>query len=171
MIRALGLGRGGVFRYRDGREVPDHVYATFEYPNGRTALLSSIQSNAFGDYYEAFYGTEGTLVLKGESEAYLFDEGEGRATGIEIAPRDGGAIGEASESRAVEAAGGTSVAGQTLRERVNAYGLEVQGFCASIRTGIPLACGPELAAGSARACLAAKEAMQKEARVAVPALV
>lgn len=165
------VAHGGVFRYKDGREVPDHIYVTFEYPEGRTALLSSIQSNAFGGYYEAFFGTEGTLILRGESEAYLFDEGERRATGIEIAPRGGGPIGEASESRAIEAAGGTMSASRTLRERVNAYELEVSGFCASIRTGVPLACGPELAAGSARACLAAHEAMQKKARVAVPAIV
>ncbi len=165
------VAHGGVFRYKDGREVPDHIYVTFEYPEGRTALLSSIQSNAFGGYYEAFFGTEGTLILRGESEAYLFDEGERRATGIEIAPRGGGPIGEASESRAIEAAGGTMSASRTLRERVNAYELEVSGFCSSIRTGVPLACGPELAAGSARACLAAHEAMQKKARVAVPAIV
>ena len=62
-------------------------------------------------------------------------------------------------------------AGQTLQQRVNAYRLEISGFCASIRTGVPLACGPELAAGSARACLAAHEAMEKKARVAVPAIV
>ena len=165
------VGHGGVFRYKDGRDVPDHIYATFEYPEGRTALLSSIQSNAFGGYYEAFFGTEGTLVLRGESEAYLFDESERKATGIEIAPRDGGPLGAASESRATEAAGGMMTAGQTLRQRVNAYQLEVSGFCASIRTGVPLECGPELAAGSARACLAAHEAMEKKARVAVPAIV
>jgi predicted dehydrogenase len=164
-------GHGGVFRYKDGREVPDHIYATFEYPGGRTALMSSIQSNAFSRYYEGFYGTEGTLILRGESEAYLFDEGEARATGIEIAPRGAGPIGEASESRAIEAAGGMASGGQTFRERVNAYELEVSGFCASIRTGVPLRCGPELAASSARACLAADEAMKKKARVAVPALV
>ena len=165
------VGHGGVFRYKDGREVPDHIYATFEYPEGRTALLSSIQSNAFGGYYEAFFGTEGTLVLRGESEAYLFDEGERKATGIEIAPRDGSPLGAASESRATEAAGGMMTAGQTLQQRVNAYQLEVSGFCAAIRTGVPLQCGPELAAGSARACLAAHEAMEKKARVAVPAIV
>jgi predicted dehydrogenase len=165
------VGHGGVFRYKDGRDVPDHIYATFEYPEGRTALLSSIQSNAFGGYYEAFFGTEGTLVLRGESEAYLFDEGERKATGIEIAPRGSGVIGAASESRAIEAAGGMMTAGQTLQQRVNAYQLEISGFCAAIRTGVPLACGPELAAGSARACLAAHEAMEKKARVAVPAIV
>ena len=27
---------GGVYRFKDGREVPDHVFATFEYPGGIT---------------------------------------------------------------------------------------------------------------------------------------
>jgi acyl-CoA reductase-like NAD-dependent aldehyde dehydrogenase len=61
--------------------------------------------------------------------------------------------------------------GRTVRERVNAYALEVSGFCASIRTGVPLRCGVELAQGAARACLAAHEAIEKKARVAVPALI
>ena len=56
-----------------GREVYDHVYSTFEYPGGRTAMFSSIESNAFDHYYEMFMGTKGTLILRGETEHYLFD--------------------------------------------------------------------------------------------------
>jgi predicted dehydrogenase len=163
------VGSGGIYRYKDGREVPDHIYVTFEYREGRTALLSSIQSNAFDHYYEGFYGTEGTLILKGESEAYLFTDGEAKAMGIETVPRGAGPVGSASESRAVEAGGGAYAAGRTLQERVNAYELEVSGFCASIRTGVPLRCGPELAMGAARACIAAWDAIENTARVAVPA--
>ncbi len=72
-------GSGSVARWKDGREVDDHVYATFEYSGGRTATFSSIESNAFDHFYEAFFGTKGTLVLKGETEAYLFEEGGGAA--------------------------------------------------------------------------------------------
>jgi predicted dehydrogenase len=165
------IGSGGVYRYHDGREVPDHIYVTFEYPEGRTALFSSIQSNAFDKYFEGFYGTEGTLILEGESEAYLFTDGEAKAIGIETVPRGAGPVGSASESRAIEAAGGFSAGGQTLQERVNAYELEVSGFCASIRTGVPLRCGHELAMSSARACIAAWDAIEDKARVAVPAAV
>ena len=163
------VGSGGVYRYRDGREVPDHAYVTFEYPQGRTAVFTSIQSNAFDRYYEVFYGTAGTLILKGESEAYLFDEAGGRATGIDVVPRGGGPLADASESRAAEAAGLSVSGGRTLAERVNAYELEVSGFCASIRTGVPLKCGATLAMGSARACIAAHEAIQDRKRVVLPA--
>ncbi len=165
------VGSGGVHRYRDGREVPDHVYATFEYPEGRTASFSSIQSNAFDHCYEGFYGTEGTLILKGESEAYLFTGEEAKATGIEAGPRGAGPVGSASEGRAIEATGGAYRGGQARGKRANAYELEVSGFCASVRTGVPLRCGPELAMSSARACIAAWDAIENKARVAVPAAV
>jgi predicted dehydrogenase len=36
---------GSISRFKDGREVFDHVYATFEYPGGRAATFSSIESN------------------------------------------------------------------------------------------------------------------------------
>jgi len=165
------IGSGGVYRYDDGREVPDHIYVTFEYPSGRTALFSSIQSNAFDHCYEGFYGTEGTLILEGERDAYLFTGGEAKAIATETTPPETGPVGSASEGRAIEATRGAYTGGQRLGERSNAYELEVSGFCASIRTGVPLRCGPELAMGSARACIAAWDAIENKARVAVPAAV
>jgi predicted dehydrogenase len=167
-------GAGGVHRYKDGREVPDHTYVTFEYPGGRTALFTSIESNQFDDYYEAYYGTKGTLILKGEVEAYLFEEGGGaapRPTGIAVAPMAGPA-GSASESRAADAAGrgrgvGSSRGGGV--DRLAAYKYEVNGFCGAVRTGAPLQCGPERGLGSALACIAGFEAIEKRARIEIEA--
>ena len=103
------VGSGGVFRYKDGREVPDHTYVTIEYPGGRTAVFTSIESNAFDHYYEAYYGTRGTLILRGEIEAYLFDEGQApgqaKPTAFEVTPKSAGPAAAASESRAADAAG------------------------------------------------------------------
>ena len=145
-------GSGGVHRWKDGREVDDHVYATFEYPGGRTATFSSIESNAFDHYYEAFFGTKGTLMLKGETEAYLFEEGGGaRPTGIEVAAAAGGpgarGLGEPRGrcGRTVE-----QRRRPTGGDRLASYRHEISGFCAAIRTGAPLACGPDKAIGSAR---------------------
>jgi hypothetical protein len=45
------------------------------------------------------------------------------------------------------------------------YRLEVSGFCAAIRVGTPLRCGPERAAASARPILAAHEAAQTKSRI------
>jgi predicted dehydrogenase len=65
----------GTYQYKDGREVHDHVYAIFNYPGGRTATFSTIQSNAFEDSYEMFLGTKGTLILTHEADAFLFNGG------------------------------------------------------------------------------------------------
>ena len=148
------LSSGGVYRFREGgREVPDHVYSVFEYPHGRTAVFTSIESNAYDHYYEAFYGTKATLILRGETEAYLFDEGGGeRPTTVDVTPKGSGPALDASESGAPEKI-----------ERVAAYRLEVSGFCASIRTGKALLCGPDRAIGSAKACIRAAEAVEKKA--------
>jgi predicted dehydrogenase len=167
-------GSGGVHRWRDGREVPDHTYATLEYPGGRTAVFTSIESNAFDNYYEAYYGTKGTLILKGEVEAYLFEEGalagEAKATGIAVAPK-AGPVGSASESRAAEAAGAGQGVGAASAggDRLAAYKYQIGGFCGAVRTGAPLKCGPERALASARACIAGFDAIETKARVEIKA--
>ncbi len=168
------VGCGGVFRFKDGREVPDHSYVTLEYPGGRNALFTSIESNAFDNYYEAYYGTNGTLILRGEVEAYLFEEGAAlgaaKPTGVAVAPRNGPA-GSASESRSADAAGAGKGVGAASGggDRLAAYRLEVSGFCAAIRTGAALKCGPERALASARACIAGFDAIETKTRVEIKA--
>jgi predicted dehydrogenase len=164
------LSSGGVYRFPEGgRETYDHVYSIFEYPHGRTAVFTSVESNAYDHYYEAFYGTKATLILQGETEAYLFDEGgdAARPTTVEVAPKGAGPALDASESRAAEAAGSFRGGAPERIERTAAYRLEVSGFCASVRTGKPLLCGPERAVGSAKACIRANEAVEKKTRLTV----
>ena len=168
------LGSGGVYRYNDGREVPDHTYATIDYPGGRTAVFTSIESNAFDHYYEAYYGTKGTLILRGEVEAYLFSEGEtdAKPTTVEVAPKGAKAASQASESRTADAAGSAKGVGAGAGggvDRLAAYRYEVDGFCAAIRTGAALKCGPKAAMGSARACIAGFEAIDTKQRVVLKA--
>src|SRR6185436_10586035 len=94
------LASGGVHRFKDGREADDHVYAIFEYPNGLTATFSSVESSAFEQHYEAFYGTKATLIMHNETEALLFDEGgTGARTTVEVSGRPGGAAIAASETK------------------------------------------------------------------------
>ena len=158
---------GGLYRFNDGvREVYDHVYSTFEYPGGRTATFSSIESNAFDDYYEAFFGTKGTLILRHERDALLFEEGEGdaaRATSIELSPKSAGPALDASESRPANA---PSVAASknvgATADRPSATRFEIAGFCEAIRVGKPVACGPERALHSAKACILANDAVAKK---------
>jgi predicted dehydrogenase len=157
---------GGIYRWKDGREVYDHVYALFDYPQGRTAVFSSIESNAYERYSETFMGTKGTLILSGETEAYLFEEGASdKPTGIEVS-RKGGALVEASDSRPAGASAARSGEGPArLADRPEASRREISAFCAAVRTGTPLACGPERARHSAHACLRANEAVAAKARL------
>src|SRR5207237_10834747 len=96
---------GSLSRFKDGREVYDHIYATFEYPGGRTATFSSIQSNAFEDAYEMFMGTQGTLIMRHETEAYLFNEGEAHSTRVEVSKQSSAPVADASATRPADSPG------------------------------------------------------------------
>ena len=157
---------GGLFRFPEKREVYDHVYATFEYPQGRTATFSSIESNAFDHFYEMYMGTKGTLILKGETEVYLFTEGDGAPTGVEVAAKGAAAL-DASESRAADAAGSSRSSVPEQIDRLASYRLEVSGFCSAVRVGKPLLCGPERAIHSAKACILANEAVGTRTRLTI----
>src|SRR6185369_1687209 len=134
------------------------VFATFEYPGGRTATFTSVQTNAYDDNYEQIMGTKGTLIMKGEVEQYFFPEAEAaKLTTVDTSKRTGDAIQSASESRTADAAG-AHVAGVQSPEalkasRLEGYKNEINGFCSAIRTGAPLLCTPERALGSAAACI------------------
>ncbi len=162
---------GGIYRFKDGREVFDHVYATFEYPNGQTAVFSSVESNAFDDYYEMFMGTKGTLIFRREVEALFFEEGGGEAgaTAITVSPQGAGPVALSSETQSAntnrQMAQGSQVS--PLFDRPRATRLEIQRFCSAIRVGTPLACGPDKAFDSAAACIRANESAQQKARLAV----
>jgi predicted dehydrogenase len=158
---------GNIARYKDGREVPDHVYATFDYSGGRTATFTSIQSNEFDDYSEQFIGTKGILIFKKESEVYHFNEAEAKSTNLQVTARSGNAIVDASESRTADAGGRTvaQAGSDSIVDRLVGYKNEIAGFCSAIRSGTPLRCGPEKAKGSASACIRAFESHEQKARL------
>jgi predicted dehydrogenase len=157
---------GNIARYKDGREVNDHIYATFEYPGGRTATFTSIQSNAFEEAYEMFMGTKGTLILKNETDAFLFTEGEAAASKVEVSKPGANPILDASASRPPDAPGRT-VNASGGNDKASAYQNEQVEFCASIRTGKPVRCGPEKAMRSAMACLTANRSAKEKTRLVI----
>jgi len=79
-----------------------------------------------------------------------------------VSPKGAGPVLDASESRSAEAAGSFKGGAAEHVDRTAAYRLEVSGFCSAIRTGKPLACGPDRAIGSAKACIRAAEAVEKK---------
>jgi predicted dehydrogenase len=147
------------------------VYATFEYPGGITGTFTSGESNAFEERYEAFYGTKGTLIIRNEDEAMLFDEGDGAAKGataIEVAPKGPGALLETSETKPQQA-GGSAAPKTTATQASAAAGgakaispstYEINAFCSAIRCDTPLNGGPEKATHSASWTIAANEALK-----------
>jgi predicted dehydrogenase len=164
------MASGGVYRFADGRESYDHEFAIWEYPGGLTTTFSTVESNAFDERYEAFFGTKGTLIMYNENEALLFDESDGTSTGVEVSGTRGGAAAHASETKPVNAGGAAraATAGTPAgTERSSATELEISRFCSAIRTGEPIACGPERAFDSARACIAAHEAIQAQAKLTI----
>ncbi|MEW6128011.1 MAG: Gfo/Idh/MocA family oxidoreductase [Acidobacteriota bacterium] len=160
---------GEIARYKDGREVYDHIFSTFEYPGGRAATFSSIQSNAFEEAYEMYMGTKGTLILKTETEAFLFTEGDAQITKVEATRQGNGPVADASASRPPDAAGRTVTAQPATQtnDKGNAYQNETSEFAASIRTGKPVRCGPEKAMRSAIACLTANRSAEQKARLEI----
>jgi len=159
---------GGIYQYKDGREVNDHVYATYTYPQGRTAIFTSIQSNKFDHYSEQFMGTKGTLILRGEAEAFLFNEDDSRSTSVEVSKQTSKPVMDASESLKADAAGHPGAAATAEKvDRAAAYGLEIAGFCSAIRSGAPLRCGPQRAFNAASACILANESAAKKMVLAI----
>jgi predicted dehydrogenase len=163
------MATGGLHRFPEGREVNDHVFAMFEYPGGQTVTFSSIESNAFDDYYEMYQGTNGTLILLHESDALLFDEeASKRSTAISVAPRDGGAAALSSETMAGNRNTSASSAGtSTQSSGARPVRIEIQRFCSAIRVGTPVACGPDKAIASARPCILANESIKRKERLTI----
>jgi predicted dehydrogenase len=169
------IASGGLYRFPEGnREVFDHVYATFEYPGGRTAMFSSIESNAFDDYYEMYMGTKGTLIMNREQDALLFEEGSAaeRPTTVDVTPRTSGPAAQSSETMSGntrQGSAGPATAAVTSQPNVRARGSQImiQRFCAAIRVGTPVACGPDKAFDSARACIRANDAIKQKTRLTI----
>ncbi|MGH9880702.1 MAG: Gfo/Idh/MocA family protein, partial [Pyrinomonadaceae bacterium] len=158
---------GGTYRFKDGREVYDHVYATFNYPGDRTATFSSIQSNAFEGAYEMYMGTKGTLILTREIDAYLFNEGEGPVTTqVEVSRQGAGPVVDSSASQPADSTART-VDGSAV-ERGASYKYEIAEFCSAIRTGSPIRCGAEKAMASAVAILTGNSSAEQQAKLEIP---
>ena len=70
---------------------------------------------------------------------------------------------DASESRPANAPSTATSRNVGGADRPSATRFEIAGFCEAIRVGKPLACGPERALHSARACILANDAIGRKA--------
>lgn len=160
------FGTGGIYRFQDGREVPDHVYLMYDYPGGLTLTFSSIQSNAWDHYYEAFFGTKGTVILSGEREAMLFYEGGHEPTELKVENIAGDApVMQASESRARDAAGSSVSSTSSGFNALTAYRLELEGFAQTIRDGRPNLCDGVEGMNAAVSTIMGYDAIEQHSRI------
>jgi predicted dehydrogenase len=59
---------GGLFHFKDGREFPDLIETSYDYPNFRVTLRCNLNNE--GGEFIAFYGNKGTLIIKDSSLTY-----------------------------------------------------------------------------------------------------
>ncbi len=103
----------------------------------------------------------------------LFDEGEARSTGVEVAPKGAGAALEASETKPQQAGGNAAVRAQQSTAGAKAISpstYEINGWASAIRTGSALRVTPEVASHSASWTIAANEAMKTGRIVEIPSV-
>ena len=59
---------GGLFHFKDGREFPDLIETTYDYPNFRVSLRCNLNND--GGEFIGFFGTKGTLIIKDSTLTY-----------------------------------------------------------------------------------------------------
>ncbi len=197
----LVMATGGIYKFKNGeegiyeskpteytREIEDHIYATFEYPNDLTVTFSSIQTNSYDGYYEMIMGTKGTVILSNETNLYLFpeyawdkwQEEEEKRKEAEEAAKEGKATEvttkEASKAAPVQTASasrGADVAGTAMGSGAGggsgytwqwAYRDELRGFAETIRFGRNNLCDGSVGLYAAQAVLGARQSL-KEKRI------
>jgi len=85
---------GGVFSEKDGREVPDTIAVTVNYPNDVVVLWRSVFNNSHYGLGEQFLGSDGTIehlsgvtdmvTGKSASAVYLYPEKTNRPNGAAL---------------------------------------------------------------------------------------
>ena len=56
---------GGLFRWKDGRQFPDLIETFYDYPDFRVDMRCNLNND--GGEFIGFYGTEGTMIIKGST--------------------------------------------------------------------------------------------------------
>jgi len=139
-------GAGGIFFYKDGREVNDHIYLTYEHPGGCTVELSVILTNAYGGLYEEVTGSRGSLIISDIDGGMLFlKDDDANSNDLPYSP-----------------------ALQPWTPDWNlAFRNEIATFCFAVRQGAPLLCGAQRALASAKSALAGNQAIASSERVEI----
>jgi predicted dehydrogenase len=61
-IAERAISTGGLFHFKDGRDFPDLIQTSYEYPNLRVTIRCNLMNN--GGEFIGFYGNKGTMIIK-----------------------------------------------------------------------------------------------------------
>ena len=70
------VSQGGIYRWNDGRSVPDVMNSVFEYPENFIADLYVNLGNSRAPHGTVIMGTEGTLLMEGMNRLVVYPEQE-----------------------------------------------------------------------------------------------
>jgi predicted dehydrogenase len=107
-------GFGNIALWKDGRDVPDNVQATLEFPGGVIMNYAATLANSFDGEFSMFYGTDAAVMLR-ESKAWLFKEVDSPLLGWEVYAskevfyKETGIVLKANASKSVSANAGGKV--------------------------------------------------------------
>jgi predicted dehydrogenase len=73
---------GGLFHFKDGREFPDLIETIYDYPNFRVSLRCNLNND--GGEFIAFYGTQGTLIIKDSTLSYKPEDTRPKPEGYSV---------------------------------------------------------------------------------------
>jgi predicted dehydrogenase len=76
-------GFNSLIQWKDGRDVPDTIHATIEYPGGVRLAYDATLANSFDADYEMLYGAYATVLMR-ESKAWMFKEVDSPLFGWEV---------------------------------------------------------------------------------------
>jgi predicted dehydrogenase len=67
-IAERAISTGGLFHFKDGREFPDLIQTSYEYPNLRVTIRCNLNND--GGEFIGFYGNKGTMIIKDSTLSY-----------------------------------------------------------------------------------------------------
>jgi predicted dehydrogenase len=61
-IAERAISTGGLFHFKDGRDFPDLIQTSYDYPNLRVTIRCNLNND--GGEFIGFYGNKGTMIIK-----------------------------------------------------------------------------------------------------------
>jgi thiamine biosynthesis lipoprotein ApbE/predicted dehydrogenase len=157
-------GFGSIQDWKDGRDLPDTVNVTFEYPGGVLLSFSASLGSSYLDEHELVMGTNASILLTGQQKGLLFKEPDAVEFGWEhFAKKEmlGAARGILLDAEA------TKYKTHEDAEKIGAdagkadYHAELAAFLDCVRKGTPPACDAAAGLKAATPCIAAMEAIRE----------